>query len=78
MNKRKYDNATKELTQEKTKAVTYQSYQCQQDTDNKTPEFFYLPLLDSRILHCEDESFVTLVVYQCQIDTNIKSPAIFY
>lgn len=53
-------------------------YQCQQDTDNKTPEFFYLPLLDSRILHCEDESFVTLVVYQCQIDTNIKSPAIFY
>ena len=34
-------------------------YQCQQDTDNKTPEFFYLPLLDSGILHCEDESFVT-------------------
>ena len=29
------------------------------DTNNKTPENFYLPLLASRILHCEDESFVT-------------------
>jgi hypothetical protein len=25
----------------------------------QTPDFFYLPLLASRILHCKDESFVT-------------------
>jgi hypothetical protein len=60
--------------------VEYYTVKTQKNTigciqTRKVQQSFIYHYLFSRILYCEDKSFV---VYSCQIDTNNKSPAILY